>query len=359
MMLLVLGAASFAEEATVTAEVPQAYTLEELVTMAEDKSQQDILNDFKIEFAQDNLEDAIEVAEFNAYNGGGRLETLFRMTKVHVETFRAESELKLAQLQKEADEYAIITQVHDLVYDVKTMEIGVEAAKVRQAQAEMQYEADLKRYELGLISLLDLNNSQNDYQTAQIDVMEAESDLRDATNQLKIKVGLDPVSELTLDVAVTRLPFDWSYTPQLARSVIEKDQDLYGKYADYFADKTLFELTDDAYEPYDKEYKIAFYDYEISRLAYEDAFDSFATGLRGDFFDLDVLDMKIGIQDLYLEIAEKNHDIAEQKLALGLISEADRLGEEADYLEARQNRLTSIINYNMKVLALEELLGDQ
>ncbi|OPL09071.1 MAG: hypothetical protein AVO33_07440 [delta proteobacterium ML8_F1] len=354
MALMAFGSISFAEDT----EGTEAYTLEALIEMAREKSQQDILNDFKIEFAQDDLDEAIEVAEFNAYSGGGRLETLFRMTKVHVDTFRAESALKLAQLQKEADEYLIVTEVHELVYDVKTMEMGVEAARTRLAQAKLSYEADEKRYELGIISLLDLNNSQNDYQTAQIDLMEAESDLRDATNQLKIKVGIDPSQPLELNVTVEQLPFNRTYSGDLAEGAIDKDRDLYSKYTDYFADKTLFELTDDAYEPFDKEYKIAYYDSEISRLAYEDAFSSFSTGLRGDFFNLDVLETRIKIQDLYLEIARKNDEIAGQKLALGMISEVERLGEEADYLEARQNRMQSIINYNMKVLELEEILID-
>lgn len=330
----------------------------DLIELAKEKDKQDILNDFEIEFALDNLEDAEKVAQFNNYGGGGRLETLFRMTKVHVDMFKAEAEVKLAEMQKEHDEYAIVTDVYDLLYDVKLAEISLDQNEAYLDYLEMQYNADVKRYEMGMISLLDLNNSQNSYRSQVIAVSEAENNLNQSWNALKSKIGYEFETELVLDFDVEKLEFDKLYSLVLAEKTAMKDISLYNTYKTYYANDLLFKLTDDAYEPYDKEYKTAYYDAEIGRINYEDGYDSFIINMKSDFNTLIVLEMKIDIKELYLEIGKRNLEIAEQKYELGMISQAELLLEKSRYIQDEYNYKNSIVTYNKSVLEIEELIAE-
>jgi hypothetical protein len=201
----------------------------------------------------------------------------------------------MAEMEKAAYEYSIETEINSLAYDVRMKEVLVEKEEFYLEYSDKKYASDQTRYEMGLISLLDLNSSQNDYQKQIIALSDAENDLISSQNSLKSQVGIDLSEELEFTLDIEKMPFERNYSSKLMEESSMKDIVLYKSYIQDYTKGTFFELTDEAYDVYDKEYKRAYYDAEIARINYEDDYNTFENSFRSDFSELKLLDLKIGV----------------------------------------------------------------
>ena len=333
-------------------------TIDDLIELAKENDKHDVINDLKIEFEEDDLEDAQKLADLNDYGGGNRIQILIRMKIVNVDLYKAQADLKIAQMERDNYEYGITTDIYSKAYDVKLNEIMLEKEQVYLEYVEKKYSSDKVRYDMGLISILDLNNSQNTFQSQLIEELEAESALVSAENALKSEIGYDLDQELIFQMDFEKIPFERIYSDSLAEASSMKEINLYKTYVEYYTKDVTFDLTNEAYEPYDKEYKSAYYDSEIGRINYEDQYNSFLIGFKSDFNTLNILGIKIDIQDLYLEISEKNYEIGIQKYELGLISQQDLVLMKSTLITSQYNYYKSIKDYNMKIMDIEELIAN-
>lgn len=362
----ILCAALIFANTTVYAGIPKfRYSFEEAAKMAIENAPEYRLQDNAIDGYSDAY-DALEKVTPNEIRYTGNFKTFVnRQVDPQIKLEDTYSKYQSAFLEKENIKRDIILNLRRTVIGVQKAEMTYSETDIGKRNKQNELELLEIRYENGLISKNDYNDSKRKIKDELKAFDDGEKAVDLAYRQLNTLLGREDEKDIEVKLDDTVIPLDKLDLAQIKKDMIKKDQTLnslseqkrladykYGlmkeRYDKYDLDKFTDTMRSDMEELYDKSKN----DYENTDKLYQNAIDRFEKSFN---------DMIEDIEDLYEDIEDAKEKIAEEKENRSLYDlkydsgrmsklEYDALGDKITLLEHELKKLE--LDLNMKYAEL-------
>lgn len=363
----ILCAALIFANTTVYAGIPKfRYSFEEAAKMAIENAPNYRGMDSTIDKASDAYEVQEKVTPKEIKYTGNFKTFVNRQVGPQLKLENAYTDYQSAVLSKENIKRDIILNLRRTVIGVQKAEMAYSETDIGKRNKQNELELLEIRYENGLISKNDYNDSKRKIKDAlkAFDV-DGEKAVNMAYRQLNTLLGREDEKDIEVKLDDTVIPLDKLNLEQIKKDMIKKDQTLSGlseqkRLADYnyglikerYDKYELDKFTDTMRSDMEEMYEEAKRDYEVADKAYENAIDRFEKSFN---------DMIEDIEDLYEDIEDAKEKIAEEKENRSLYDlkyesgrmsklEYDALGDKITLLEHELKKLE--LDLNMKYAEL-------
>ncbi len=362
----ILCAALIFANTTVYAGIPKfRYSFEEAAKMAIENAPEYRLQDNAIDGYSDAY-DALEKVTPSEIRYTGNFKTFVsRQVDPQIKLEDTYSNYQSAFLKKENIKRDIILNLRRTVIGVQKAEMAYSETDIGKRNKQNELELLEIRYENGLISKNDYNDSKRKIKDELKAFDDGEKAVDLAYRQLNTLLGREDEKDIEVKLDDTVIPLNKLDLAQIKKDMIKKDQTLnslseqkrladykYGlmkeRYDKYDLDKFTDTMRSDMEELYDK----AKNDYENTDKLYQNAIDRFEKSFN---------DMIEDIEDLYEDIEDAKEKIAEEKENRSLYDlkyesgrmsklEYDALGDKITLLAHELKKLE--LDLNMKYAEL-------
>lgn len=314
----ILCAALIFANTTVYAGIPKfRYSFEEAAKMAIENAPEYRLQDNSIDEYSDKY-DALEKVTPGEIRYTGNFKTFVsRQVDPQLALEGTYSNYQSAFLKKENIKRDIILNLRRTVIGVQKAEMAYSETDIGKRNKQNELELLEIRYENGLISKNDYNDSKRKIKDELKAFDDGEKAVDLAYRQLNTLLGREDEKDIEVKLDDTVIPLEKLDLAQIKKDMIKKDQTLnslseqkrladykYGlmkeRYDKYDLDKFTDTMRSDMEELYDK----AKNDYENTDKLYQNAIDRFEKSFN---------DMIEDIEDLYEDIEDAKEKIAEEK----------------------------------------------
>ncbi len=294
--------------------------------------------------------------------------------------------------------------VNKTVFDVKKTFYGVLLAKEARDILQQSFEnaqtnlSNVKAfYEQGLAAEYDKMQAEIQVENIRPQVLEAENRLKDATNGLKMILGLDNEAEITLLGELDYLVYNLNSYNDLKNTALEENYDIRTLKSKVKLDQAQIELTESEYWPT----IAAFGNLSYNGVSNDFDFTTYSSALVGLNFSINLfqggrtfhkrqqneiskmqtetqinqmkeylsMDIKTKLNEIErvqssLEAQERNVKLAEKAYTMSEVRYKEGSGTQLEVLnadialkQAKTNRLNSVYNYITAIAELDKILG--
>ena len=350
----------------VYADIPKfRYSFDEAVKMAMDNTPEYRLQDNAID-AYSDAYDTLEKITPSEIKYTGNFKTFVsKQVDPQIKLEDTYSKYQSAFLEKENIKRNITLNLRKIVIGVSKAEMAYAETEIGKKNKQNELELLEIRYENGLISKNDYNDSKRKIKDDLKAFDNGEKAVDMAYRQLNILLSREDEKDIEVKLNDTVIPLDKLDMKQIKKDMIKKDQSLnslseqkrladykYGlmkeRYDKYDLDKFTDNMRNDMEELYDK----AKNDYENTEKLYQNAIDRFEKSFDDSIEDIE--DLFEDIEDIKEKIAEEkaNRSLYDLKYESGRMPrlEYEALGDKITLLENDLKELE--LDLNMKYAEL-------
>jgi len=337
----------FAEEGILT------FTYETALEAAVENSNQPALDDYNIKARQSALEDAREEAT-KAFYGGTPQEVVERKIIKEVNPLVAETEVEIAQRQKQDNQEQMKSDVYIEMMRVLLSQESVDLKKERLLLVKEKFDIDMVKFKEGIVSEADISDEELSVSIEELELARMETAMKSDILNIKQKLHVDLSEE-------NRIGFDYSLQRIGSRYVIDSfnldaavekalaaDTDVYSDEKAVEAAEMRLEITSQHLKPGNDFYDQKVFELEKAKKELYDTKTNLEVSIRNAHNDL------LTASDT-LDLANRKYDLEQSRLSAlkikydaGIISRSDMIDSEIRVLDARLEVLKAICDFNIK-----------
>lgn len=323
------------------------YTFEILNEMSIKNDLQIEINELIISEKEMILEDVLWDAKYLGVYTSDPTRTYSNMKIREVDPVNAE--IDLLNAEKEYDSYIENNEfeLHKLLMDWELLNMELANLQNELDHQELVYTNTIKKKELGLISEYDLNASQMIYENLKLDyenlLLAKESLFKDIEMFVGEEFDIEKEIEYTIEAENTESLLDYE-------QALELDMVIYEKLKNMETSEIMFNYAVKLFREDSNEFIKSKYDFEISKLDYQNSINNFNIQYHNDYDNLNFAKKSYELSVSAYDLANKSYKIVTDKYEKGLISYEDLLAEEIRLSDSEYAMINKLVQFNKEVL---------
>ncbi len=323
------------------------YTFDILNEMSLKNDLQIEINELKISEKELILEDVLWDAKyFGVYtNEPSRTYSNMKIREVNP----VNAEIDLLNAENDYDSYIENNEfeLHKLMMDWELLDMELANLQNELDHQELVYANVIKKKELGLISEYDLNASQMAYDNLKLDyenlVLAKESLFKDIEMFVGEEFDIEKEIEYTIKTESIESLLDYE-------SALELDMVIFEKLKNMETSEIMFNYAVKLFKEDSNEFVKSKYDFEISKLDYQNTINNFNIQYHNDYDNLNFAEKSYELSISAYNLATQSYNVIADKYEKGLISYEDLLAEEIRLNNSEYAMMNKLVQFNKEVL---------
>lgn len=360
-IMFIFSSIVFAEEATTdtnaVSATPQKFSISEAIAYAKEHNYKILLSKIDDEIMKkdkQNAEDTQDLAN-DLYKETKNNDNFSNYkTRAGYNTQMVKNQARMLVLQNKQTELSLEVSVETAYYALSEKKLTYDTKKRTLEQIKRQSDVASKKLELGDISELTYKNVMLEKGTAEVALMNAESEYKKAKMDFNQALGLPLFEEVTLTDEITYITYK---VPTFDDKLVNLKENNTA-YVQNLRDKELLDFETRLMRTYygykSNQYKQIVLKGEQNEINFNHSMEMMEYNLILDIIKLNISARNIDLDIESKEISKLTLEAAKMKYSEGLISEMDMISAELEYQNAELKYIKEVHSYKTEVLRFEK-----